>query len=42
MLAYVIDTYGDLNQAAALHDETGTFTHKYRKVREQKTSKQGY
>ena len=42
MLAYVIDTYGDLNQAAALHDETGTFTHKYRKVREPKTSKQGY
>ena len=42
MLAYVIDTYGDLKQAAALHDKTGTFTHKYRKVQESKTSKQGY
>jgi hypothetical protein len=42
MLAYVIDTYGDLKQAAALHDKTGTFTHKYRNAMEQKTSKQGY
>lgn len=42
MLAYVIDTYGDLDQAAALHDKTGTFTHKYRNAIEQKTSKQGY